>query len=140
MSLRLEKGYGSWGRDYSPEYWPQETGLAGLIKADKDFLNKPAWLAIADLPPREVLRSVVIEATTADATGGEPIFDPEGKPAGKVSSGAYGYHVGQSLALAYLRPDITPGAELEVMVLGRPHRARVLEGAAFDAGGKRLRA
>jgi dimethylglycine dehydrogenase len=34
MSLRLEKGYGSWGRDYSPEYWPQESGLAGLVKAD----------------------------------------------------------------------------------------------------------
>jgi dimethylglycine dehydrogenase len=140
MSLRVEKGYGSWGRDYSPEYWPQETGLAGLIKMDKDFLNKGAYAAIADLPPREVLRTVVIEATTADATGNEPIFDLDGKPSGKVSSGAYGYHVGQSLALAYLRPDIAAGAELEVMVLGRPHRARVLAGAAFDPEGKRLRA
>lgn len=140
MSLRVEKGYGSWGRDYSPEYWPQETGLAGLIKMDKEFLNKAAYLAIAALPPREVLRTLVIEVTTADATGNEPIFDLEGKPAGKVSSGAYGYHVGQSLALAYLRPDIEAGAELEVMVLGRPHRARVLEGAAFDPEGKRLRA
>ncbi|MEZ5801034.1 MAG: hypothetical protein R3D29_11960 [Nitratireductor sp.] len=27
MSLRIEKGYGSWGREYSPEYWPQESGL-----------------------------------------------------------------------------------------------------------------
>ncbi|CAN1574830.1 FAD dependent oxidoreductase [Paracoccaceae bacterium] len=140
MSLRVEKGYGSWGRDYSPEYWPQETGLAGLIRMDKEFLNKAAYAAIADRPAREVLRTVVIEAVTADATGNEPIFDLEGKPAGKVSSGAYGYHVGQSLALAYLRPDIVAGAELEVMVLGRPHRARVLEGAAFDPEGKRLRA
>lgn len=140
MSLRVEKGYGSWGRDYSPEYWPQETGLAGLIKMDKDFLNKVAYQAISDRPAREVLRSLVIEAVTADATGNEPIFDLGGKPAGKVSSGTYGYHVGQSLALAYLRPDIAPGAELEVMVLGRPHRARVLEGAAFDPEGKRLRA
>jgi dimethylglycine dehydrogenase len=139
MSLRIEKGYGSWGRDYSPEYWPQETGLAGLIKADKDFLNKSAWEAIAAHPPREVLRTLVIEVTTADATGNEPIFDLAGKPAGKVSSGAYGYHVGQSLALAYLRPDIAAGTELEVMVLGRPHRARVLEGAAFDPEGLRLR-
>jgi dimethylglycine dehydrogenase len=44
MSLRLEKGYGSWGRDYSPEYWPQESGLAGLIRMDKDFLNKAAYV------------------------------------------------------------------------------------------------
>lgn len=140
MSLRVEKGYGSWGRDYSPEYWPQETGLAGLIKMDKDFLNKSAYAAIAGNAPREVLRSLVIEAVTADATGNEPIFDLAGKPAGKVSSGTYGYHVGQSLALAYLRPDIEPGAELQVMVLGRPHMARVLDGAAFDPEGKRLRA
>ena len=140
MSLRVEKGYGSWGRDYSPEYWPQETGLAGLIKMDKDFLNKAAYAAIAGNAPREVLRSLVIEAVSADATGNEPIFDLAGKPAGKVSSGTYGYHVGQSLALAYLRPDIAPGAELQVMVLGRPHRARVLDSAAFDPEGKRLRA
>ncbi|MFM7444475.1 MAG: FAD-dependent oxidoreductase, partial [Tabrizicola sp.] len=84
MSLRVEKGYGSWGRDYSPEYWPQETGLAVLIKIEKDFLNKWAYLAIADLPPREVLRTLAIEATTADATGNEPVFDLAGKPAGKV--------------------------------------------------------
>src|SRR5690606_31170815 len=45
MSLRVEKGYGSWGRDYSPEYWPQECGLDRLIRDDKDFLNKDAWQA-----------------------------------------------------------------------------------------------
>ena len=28
-----KKAYGSWGRDYSPEYWPQESGLDGLISA-----------------------------------------------------------------------------------------------------------
>ena len=40
-SLRIEKGYGSWGREYSPEYWPQEVGLESLIKMDKpDFLGK----------------------------------------------------------------------------------------------------
>ena len=27
LSLRVEKGYGSWGREYSPEFWPHETGL-----------------------------------------------------------------------------------------------------------------
>lgn len=139
MSLRVEKGYGSWGRDYSPEYWPQETGLAGLIKMDKEFLNKAAYAAIAAKPPREVLRTLSIEVTDADATGNEPIFDLSGNPAGKVSSGAFGYHVGQSLALAYLRPDIAASTPLDVMILGRPHRAKVLAGPAFDADGKRLR-
>ena len=45
MSLRVEKGYGSWSREYSPEYWPQEVGLERLCKMDKEFLNKSAAAA-----------------------------------------------------------------------------------------------
>jgi len=80
-----------------------------------------------------------VRAETAEATGGEPIFNVDGKPAGKVSSGAYDCHVGKSLALAYLRPKIAPGTALEVMILGRPQGATVLDGAPFDPAGRRLR-
>ncbi len=115
MSLRLEKGYGSWGRDYSPEYWPQESGLAGLVKADKDFLNKAAWQAIAERPARETMVMLAIETEGADASGGEPVFLADGTPAGQVSSGGYGYTVGQSLALAYLKAGLAaPGDTVEV--------------------------
>jgi dimethylglycine dehydrogenase len=138
-SLRVEKGYGSWGRDYSPEYWPQECGLAGLVRLDKPFLNRDACADVMQRSPREELRMIEVDATTADPTGGEPIFDALGQPAGKVSSGAYGYHVNKSLALAYLRPDLPPGADLDVMVLGRSHRAHILERPAFDPDGSRLR-
>ncbi len=140
MSLRLEKGYGSWGRDYSPEYWPQESGLAHLIRADKDFLNKDAWLAIKDRAPRDKMMLLEIEATTADASGSEPIFLKDGTPVGQVSSGAFGYAVGKSLALAYLKADrIRPGDDVTVAILGRDHKARVLEAAPFDPEGLRLR-
>lgn len=140
MSLRVEKGYGSWGREYSPEYWPQESGLARLIKMDKEFLNKSAYAAIADRPPRDLLVLMEVDATTADATGGEPVFLPDGTPVGQVSSGAYGYHVGKSLALGYVKAaHATPGTEVHVAVLGRPHGARILDGAPFDADGTRLR-
>lgn len=140
MSLRLEKGYGSWGRDYSPEYWPQECGLAGLISRDKTFLNHDGWRAIADRPARDRMVLLEIAATEADASGGEPIFLPDGTPAGQVSSGGYGHTVGKSLALAYLKADhAAPGTALEVSLLGRPHAARVLERPPFDPGGDRLR-
>lgn len=140
MSLRVEKGYGSWGRDYSPEYWPQESGLGRLVKADKDFLNKAAWLKIANNPARDLMMMVEIEAKEADATGGEPIFLPDGTPVGQISSGAYGYFVGKSLGIAYLKAgSVKPGGEVSVAILGRPHKARVLGESAFDPEGKRLR-
>ncbi|MDH5797618.1 MAG: FAD-dependent oxidoreductase, partial [Paracoccaceae bacterium] len=78
LSLRVEKGYGSWGRDYSPEYWPQESGLDRLVKADKDFLNKTAWERIKDTPPREGMTMLEVDVTDADASGGEPVFLTDG--------------------------------------------------------------
>ena len=140
MSLRIEKGYGSWGRDYSPEYWPQESGLAGLVKADKDFLNKAAWERIADRPARETMCMLEIDASDADASGGDPVFLTDGTPAGQVSSGAYGYSVEKSLAIAYLKMGLAkPGDTVQVAILGKDHTARVLARPPFDPDGLRLR-
>ena len=140
MSLRVEKGYGSWSREYSPEYWPQEVGLDRLIKLEKDFLNKDGYLAIKDNPPREVLSLIhVQDIDDADATGGEPIFLPDGTPVGRVTSGTYGYSVGMSLALGYLK-DTPAGTAVDVMILGKPHRGVVLSEPPFDPKGEKLRA
>uniref|UniRef100_UPI003568CD40 aminomethyltransferase family protein n=1 Tax=Aquicoccus sp. TaxID=2055851 RepID=UPI003568CD40 len=142
MSLRLEKGYGSWAREYSPEYWPQEVGLDRLVKLDKEFLYRSA---VADVMTREAREHLVmlaldegdVAASGADATGGEPIFR-DGQGIGRVTSGGYGYHVGTSLALGFVK-DAGPGDTVEVMVLGRPHRARILDEPPFDPDGTRLR-
>lgn len=140
MSLRVEKGYGSWSREYSPEYWPQEVGLAGLIKLEKEFLHKDQYLRIKDNAPREVMSLIhVTEVTTADATGGEPIFLTDGTPVGRVSSGTYGYGVEMSLALGYLK-GVAAGTEVDVMILGKPHRGVVLSEPPFDPKGEKLRA
>lgn len=142
MSLRIEKGYGSWSREYSPEYWPQESGLDRLIKLDKDdFLNKDAYQTVASETPRQKLAMVSIDAIDADATGGEPIFLPDGTPIGQVSSGAYGYSVEMSLALCYIKSGLArPGDKVSVAILGRPHEATILDRPPFDAEGLRLRA
>lgn len=142
MSLRIEKGYGSWGREYSPEYWPQEVGLDRLIKLDKgDFLNRQAYLEVAARPARDKLVMFSVAAETADASGGEPIFLRDGTPVGQVTSGAYGYSVGHSLALGYVKAEMaTPGDNFSVAILGRPHDAVLLAEPLFDPHGERLRA
>ena len=141
-ALRIEKGYGSWGREYSPEYWPQEAGLHRLIKLDKQFLNKEAYLKISNTPPRETLKMFEVDAgDDADANGGEPIFLADGTPVGRVTSGAYGYTVGKSLAIGYAREGtVAAGEEVDIFIVGKPHRATVLAEPPFDATGTRLRA
>ena len=141
MSLRLEKGYGSWGREYSPEYWPQEVGLDRLIKLEKEeFLGREAYIALKDRAPREVLCQFEIEVTTADAVGNEPIFTLEGEPVGHVSSGAYGYTVEKSLALGFVKSEHhKPGTRFHIAILGQPHLATLLAEAPFDPKGARLR-
>jgi dimethylglycine dehydrogenase len=143
MSMRVEKGYGSWSREYSPEYWPHEVGLDRLCKFDKDFLNKTAAQKVLANPAREQLvllhlDEASVTASNADATGGEPIFK-NGEGIGRVTSGTYGYTVGMSLALGYVK-NAQPGDEVEVMVLGRPHKAIILQEPPFDAKGEKLRA
>jgi len=143
MSLRIEKGYGSWGREYSPEYWPQEVGLARLCKTGKPFLNRDAVVETMARPAREELVVLALDAaqtdaSNADATGGEPIFK-DGIGIGRVTSGAYGYSVGLSLALGYVK-GVSAGDTVDVMVLGVPHKATVLAEPPFDPAGVRLQA
>ncbi len=140
-ALRIEKGYGSWGREFSPEYYPQEVGLERLVKTDKNFLNKTAYMAIKDTPPREILSIFEVEAGNADATGGEPIFLKDGTPVGRVTSGAFGYSVGKSLALGFLKAGTAkPGDTVDIFILGQPHKAVLLAEPPFDPAGKNLRA
>ncbi len=141
LSLRVEKGYGSWSREYSPEYWPQEVGLDRLIKLDKpEFLGREAYIALKDKPPREKLIIAEVDTDNADASGGEPVFLRDGTPVGRVSSGAYGHTVGKSLALCFIKTEYAvPGTGLDIAILGLPHAAKILEKPPFDPEGTRLR-
>ncbi|MFT7576362.1 MAG: dimethylglycine dehydrogenase [Alphaproteobacteria bacterium] len=141
LSLRVEKGYGSWGREYSPEYWPQEVGLERFVKVEKPtFIGRDAYLELKAKPAREKLVTLEIEVTNADAVGGEPIFTTDGEAAGRITSGAYGHHVGKSLGLAMIKTEcLAVSDSFDVAILGLPHRAHVLKEPPFDPKGQRLR-
>ena len=76
-------------------------------------------------------------ASNADATGGEPVFK-DGVGIGRVTSGAYGYSVGMSLALGYVK-NASAGDRVQVMILGKPHGGSILAEPPFDPKGERLR-
>jgi dimethylglycine dehydrogenase len=59
---------------------------------------------------------------------------------GRCTSGAYGWRVGKSLALAMVRPDL--GAidqELDVTILGKNHRATIVPESPYDPENVSLR-
>ncbi len=143
-SMRIEKGYGSWSREYSPEWYPTESGLAPLVKTDKpQFHGKEAYMKVKDLPTRQMLCNFSIESEPgdkgADAWGGEAIFK-DGEYAGRITSGSYSFAFNTSVALGYVNtPQLDPGGEYDVAILGKPHKAKLLTEPLFDPKGEKLR-
>ncbi len=139
-SLRLEKGFGIWSREFSPDFTPRMTGMDRFIAYDKgEFIGREAALADRDRAPEQRLVSLAIDTEDADAIGYEPIWLGD-RRIGYTTSGAYGHAVEQSLAMGYVDHDITADQDgLEVHILGERRPATMLAGAAYDPKGERMR-
>ena len=140
-SLRLEKGYGVWSLEFAQSYSAAMAGLDRYIAFDKgEFIGRAAALAERAAGPSQRLVLLAVDSTDADVTGFEPVMAQE-RRVGFVTSGAYGYHVRQSLALAYVDQGIaaTPQA-LTVEVVGEPSPARILTEPPYDPRGLKPRA
>ena len=74
-ALRLEKGYGTWGREYSSDYTPDEACLSRFVKVDKGaFVGRDAVLKERTEPLARRLTLLAIDSSDPDPVGGEPIF------------------------------------------------------------------
>jgi dimethylglycine dehydrogenase len=140
-SLRLEKGWGAWGAEYAQSYTPAMAGLDKHIAFDKpDFIGRDAALREREKGPAQRLVTLALDSLDADATGFEPIWQGA-RRAGFVTSGAYGHHVGLSLALAYVdREIVAGGVAIEVSIIGERFPARILTAPPYDPEGAWLRA
>ena len=140
-SLRLEKGFGNWAREFRPIYGPYEAGLGRFVNMDKgDFVGREAALAEKASGGALRLLSFEVDAADADAIGDEPIWH-EGVVVGWVTSGGYGHTVGKSLALGYVPAELAQSTgQFEIEIIGERRAARRLDGAAVDAQGTRMRA
>lgn len=141
MSLRLDKFFGSWGREFSPDYTPAETGLDRFIswKKDTDFIGRAAAEAERSAPPERISVAFEIEAEDADVNAYEPVWI-DGKVQGFCTSGGYSHHLGKSVALALVpRALVSPGMKAEVEVLGNMCKATLLPEPIFDQDGARMR-
>ena len=136
MSLRLDKFFGSWLHEYSPDYLPAETGLDRFVAYDKgaDFIGKAAAREEKQAGPARKICAFIVDADDADAVAYEPIWI-DGKVEGFVTSGGYSHFAGTSVALGFVPSErIADGLAVEIEILGR-HAA----GAAGDDAAVRCR-
>ncbi len=140
MSLRLEKSFGAWLREYKPDYTPAETGLDRFVNFDKgDFIGREAALAARQTPPGRRLVTLVVEADDADVWADEPIWR-DGEVVGFVTSGGYAHFADKSVALGFVPvPMIAPGAAFEIEILGDMRPATLITEPLFDPKGERMR-
>jgi dimethylglycine dehydrogenase len=139
-SLRLEKGFGSWAREYRPIYGPHEAGLGRFVHLDKGaFIGRIAAAAERATGGERRLVLLAVDAADADVSGDEPIRQGE-QVVGWVTSGGWGHTVGLSLALGYLPRGSVDGGGLAVEILGDWRPARVLVTPPHDPAGARMRA
>ena len=140
-SMRMEKSFGSWAREYRPIYGPFEANLDRFVDLKKaDFVGRAAALAEKSSGGQRKLITLDIDAKDCDAIADEPIW-LDGRVVGWVTSGAYGHSVGKSLALGYVdRESAKATTGFEVELIGDRRAAVRLESPAFDPSGQRMRA
>jgi dimethylglycine dehydrogenase len=140
-ALALEKSYRQVPRELSIEYTAWESGLDRFVDLHKgEFLGRASLLAWGEKGPRyRFVTLELVDVTDADARGSEPIMRG-GELIGRCTSGGFGWRTSMSLALAMVRPDLgEPDTELDVVILGKPHRARVIAESPYDSANARLR-
>ncbi|MCA1334490.1 GcvT family protein [Pseudooceanicola marinus] len=141
MSLRLDRLFGSWLREFSPDYTPAETGLDRFIAWSKaaDFIGRAAAEAERATGPARRLIGFVVEAEDCDVHGYEPIW-LSGEVVGYCTSGGYSHHLGRSIALGFLpTAQAVPGTEVEIEILGKMCRATAIGQTDFDPEAQRMR-
>lgn len=141
LSLRLEKSFGIWSREFTQGYTPGETGLSRFIDWTREgFVGRTAALAERDAPSSRTVVTLEVDATDADATGYEPVWQ-DGRLVGFVTSGGYGHTIGKSLAMAMVdRSVAAPGTSLSLHIVGQEVTARVIPPSPYDPEGSALRA
>ncbi|MGV9627157.1 GcvT family protein [Streptomyces sp. NPDC003487] len=138
-SLRLEKGYRSFGTDMTYEHDPYEAGVGFAVKLDKDDFIGKAALQRRKADVRRRLTCLTIDDPRAVVLGKEPVYDGE-HAVGYVTSAAYGYTVGKGIAYAWLPAGLAePGTRLHIGYFDQRIEAVVAEEPLFDPTMSRLR-
>jgi dimethylglycine dehydrogenase len=140
VSMGMEKSFGIWSREFSPDYTPAMCGFDRFVDYGKaDFIGHDAALADREAEQPHKLVALEINSSDADAWGYEPIWIND-EYAGFVTSGTFGHCVQKSLALAYVKTQFLDSSnEFSVQVVDERRPAKILPEPPYDPGGSLMR-
>lgn len=143
-SLRLEKGYRSWGTDMTTEHNPFEAGVGFAVRKDKvGYVGQHALEGKSETTSSKRLRCLTVSSEDAAKTGLQPLGKEPvlhgGKIAGYVTSTAYGYTIGKTIAYAWLSTNVKENDSVEIEYFGNKITAKVTPEPLFDPAMTRLR-
>lgn len=141
MSLRLDKFFGSWQAEFSPDYTAGETGIDRFIswKKPNHFIGREPAEQEKEAGSVRKLCVFEVEADDTDVNAYEPIW-LDGKVQGFCTSGGYSHHAGKSIAFGFVPTDrAVEGLEVEIEILGHMRAARLITTPLFDVDGARMR-
>jgi heterotetrameric sarcosine oxidase gamma subunit len=145
-TLRMEKGYRHWPHDCGPADTPIDAGLAFTVAWDKPgFTGREALLAAREQPRRRRMVHVALDDPEPLLHHGESVLR-DGRVVGRITSGAYGHHLGRAVGLAALEDpealsnEAVEAGGFEVDVIGARVPATVSLRPFYDPANERLRA
>jgi glycine cleavage system T protein len=132
-SLRMEKGYRSWGHDIGSDDTPLEAGLGFAVDLDRPgFVGREALLRQREKPLARRLVMFTLDDPEPLLLGDEPIWR-DGVLVGRITSGAHGHTLGRAVGMGYVADAggvdaafVASGRwELEIATERLPARARL---------------
>ncbi len=131
-SMRLEKGYRSYGTDMNSEHNPHEAGLAFAVRKGGGYKGAEAFNAINPATISKRLVCLVLENPQHVVLGKEPVFH-QGKVVGYVTSSYFGHTIGKQLAYAWVPAALSAvGTDLSIRYFNHDYLATVRQDPQFD--------
>jgi len=138
-SMRLEKGYRSYGMDMNSEHNPYEAGLSFAVRKGGGFRGAEA---LSQVNPKELKRRLVclvLDNPEHVVLGKEPVLH-EGKVIGYVTSAYFGHTIGKQIAYAWVLEQLSGyGTELSIRYFDSDYPATVGRDPQFDPQMTRLK-
>jgi aminomethyltransferase len=116
-TLRLEAGLPLHGHELGAGITPLQAGLGWVVRWDKgEFRGRVPLAAERERGVARRLRGISVDGRRPARDGATVLLD--GAPIGAVTSGNFSPTLGHAIALAFLRPDVEPGAAVQLDVRG----------------------